>query len=154
MNTTKDAKRDAVEYARAQMYFGEGAGNRRKLITATVAAKMERYPAYRMVFNREIAKQDMSRHAALARKERRRRDVTHAINKNIKAAAAGQYGGVNAVVLVSAVGIYYAHKTGYDKQVAERIKSRYLKLKARFEKNRNKADAKVHDITSNWSNVR
>lgn len=148
MNISKDARRDAVEYARAQMYFGEGAGNRRKLITASVAAKMERYPAYRMVFNKEIARQDMSKHAALARKERRRKDVAHAINRNVKAAAAGRYGGVNAAVLVGAVGVYYAHQTGYDKKVAAQIRVRYLRLKARLEKSREKADAKVHDITS------
>lgn len=35
-STKRVAKRDAKEYARAQMYYGEGAGNRRKLIKATV----------------------------------------------------------------------------------------------------------------------
>ena len=32
----RKARKDAKEYARAKMYYGEGAGNRRKLIRATV----------------------------------------------------------------------------------------------------------------------
>lgn len=149
MNIKKEAAKDAVEYARADMYFGEGAGNRRKLITATVAAKMERYPSYRVYFQKYVAQQDMAKHARLARRERRRTDTLHAINKNVKAAASGQYGGVNAVVLVAMVGGWYAHQTGYDKKVAEQIKARYLKLRDRIEKNKAEANAKVTDITRN-----
>ena len=35
----KLAKKDAKEYARAKMFYGEGAGNRRKLIKNTVAQR-------------------------------------------------------------------------------------------------------------------
>lgn len=154
MNIKTEARKDAIEYARSQMYFGDGAGNRRKLITATVSAKMDRYPSYRVWFNKYIAQQDMAEHARLARRERRRTDTLHAINKNVKAAASGQYGGVNAVVLVAMVGGWYAHQTGYDKKVAEQIKARYLKLRDRLDKNRASADAKVHNITQGMSQAR
>ena len=36
------ARRDAKEYTQAKMYYGEGAGNRRKLIKATVKARRQR----------------------------------------------------------------------------------------------------------------
>lgn len=151
MNIKREAAKDAVEWARAEMYFGEGAGNRRKLISATVSAKMDRYPAYRVWFNKYVAQQDMAKHAKLARRERRRTDTLHAINKNVKAAAAGNYGGVNAVVLVAMVGGWYAHQTGYDKKVAEAARRRYWKIRTRLEKNKATADAKVHDITRNMT---
>ena len=35
----KEASKDAKEFARAKMFYGEGAGNRRKLIKATVNQK-------------------------------------------------------------------------------------------------------------------
>lgn len=151
MNIKTQAKKDAVEYARAQMYFGDGAGNRRKLISASVAANIERYPQYHVLFNRYLAQQNMAEHARLARRERRRADTLHAINKNVKAAAAGNYGGVNAAVLILAAAGYYAHQTGYDKKVAEKMKLKYRSIKTKINNKRAKADAKVHDITSGMS---
>ena len=147
MNLKDQARKDAVEFARAQMYFGEGAGNRRKLISASVAAKIERHPGYHALFNKFYAQQDMAKHAALARKERRRADTLHAINRNVKAAAAGNYGGVNAAVLVIAAGGWYAHQTGFDKKVAAKVKARYIELRQRMQQRKDQAEAKVHDIT-------
>ena len=37
--TRHKAKKDAKEFARAKMFYGEGAGNRRKLIKATVSER-------------------------------------------------------------------------------------------------------------------
>jgi hypothetical protein len=147
MNIKKEAAKDAAEWARAEMYFGEGAGTRRKLISATVGAKSERYPGYRAAFQRYVGRQDMAKHARLARRERRRTDTLHAINRNVKAAASGRYGGVNAVVLVAMVGGWYAHQTGYDRKVAEAARRQYQKTRDRIEKRKANANAKVHDIT-------
>lgn len=40
--TNREARKDASEFARAQMFYGEGAGTRRKLIRATVDAKTKK----------------------------------------------------------------------------------------------------------------
>lgn len=39
---SKEAEKDAIEFARAKMFYGEGAGNRRKLIKNSVEAKKEK----------------------------------------------------------------------------------------------------------------
>lgn len=72
--TNREAKKDAQEHARAKMFFGEGAGNRRKLIKATVEAKAKRDPSYKKAFDHHLGKQDMSTHASKARMERKRTD--------------------------------------------------------------------------------
>lgn len=73
--TSRQAKRDAVEYTRAKMFYGEGAGNRRKLINATVAAKSQKDPAYKKAFDHHVAQTDLATRAAQARSERTRKDV-------------------------------------------------------------------------------
>lgn len=44
--TRHKAKKDAKEFARAKMFYGEGAGNRRKLIKATVSER-SKDPGYK-----------------------------------------------------------------------------------------------------------
>lgn len=72
--TDRDARKDAAESARAKMFYGEGAGNRRKLIKATVDAKKKRDPGYAKAFDKHLADQDLSTHASKAKKERSRTD--------------------------------------------------------------------------------
>ena len=47
----REAKRDAKEAARAKMSYGEGAGNRRKLINESVKAKSKKDPNYKKAFD-------------------------------------------------------------------------------------------------------
>lgn len=79
--TDKLAERDAKEYARAKMYYGEGAGTRRKLIKATVDARASKDPAYKAAFDRHYANQDFSKHAEKARGERSRTDKKETTKK-------------------------------------------------------------------------
>lgn len=139
MNAQKEAVRDAYEFARAQVFYGEGAGNRRKLIKAVVAAKASRSPAYQQAFESALAVQDMAVHVQKARKERRRRDFTHAFNKNTRNAMAGRYTGVNMAVIVIGGVAYYAHHTGYDKRL-------YISVKNKVEERKQKRDAKNHKV--------
>ncbi len=149
MNVRKEAARDAEEYARAQMFYGEGAGNRRKLISTTVKAKAERNPVYAMTFTRELDRQDMAEHAQKARKERKRIDVTHAVNKNVRSAASGDYTGLNASVLIIGAAVYWAHKTGYDKVVIAAGRRKYDQIKAKIDAKRAEhSKNKVHNISS------
>ena len=70
----REARKDAEEFARAKMYFGDGAGNRRKLINRSVEAKRKKDPTYSAAFDHHLERQDASEHAAGARKERARTD--------------------------------------------------------------------------------
>lgn len=78
--TDKEASKDAYEFARAKMFYGEGAGTRRKLIKASVDAKSAKDPNYKKAFDFHFAKQNMSVHAEKARSERKHTDT----KKNVK----------------------------------------------------------------------
>lgn len=145
MSVSKEARRDAKEYARAQMFYGEGAGVRRKLIQATVEGKAVRNPAYSKAFHAELARQDMAEHAAKARKERLRKDATHAVNKNVRGLATGNYQSVSSGLLVVVAVGYFAHKTGVDKLVYDKVKETYGRLKRKYQAQ--KAVDDVYNIT-------
>lgn len=68
------AKSDAKEYAEAKMFYGEGAGNRRKLINATVKQRSKQ-AAYKEEFERQLAQQDMAKAASKGKTERKVRDT-------------------------------------------------------------------------------
>lgn len=72
--TNREAKKDAEEFAQAKMFYGKGAGTRRKLIKNTVEAKKKRDSAYGKAFEKHLAEQDMAKRAAKARTERKRTD--------------------------------------------------------------------------------
>lgn len=72
--TDREARKDAEEHARAKLFFGEGAGTRRKLSKATVQAKKAKDPDYAKAFDHHLSKQDLSKHASGARTERKRTD--------------------------------------------------------------------------------
>lgn len=74
------AKKDAKEYARAKMFYGEGAGNRRKLIRSTVNQRSKE-EVYKKAFDEALAKQDMASHATKARHERSRKDLRNKTGK-------------------------------------------------------------------------
>jgi hypothetical protein len=109
--TNREAKKDAKEHARAKMFYGEGAGNRRKLIKATVEAKSKRDPAYKKAFDHHIQNQDMSTHASKARTERKRTDRKKGAKQTGGAIArqlTGEMGTKAAIVALVAGGAAYA----------------------------------------------
>jgi hypothetical protein len=130
MNAQREAMKDAFETARAQMFYGEGAGTRRKLIASSVASKMAKNPAYAVFYKRALEMQDMAQHAVAARKERRRRDVMRAFNRNTYAVIAGKYTGVNAAVLVCVGTMFYLHKSGRDKRIVDSVRARYARYQS------------------------
>lgn len=132
MNVQKEARRDAKEYARAQMFYGEGAGTRRKLIFATVESKMDKDPQYAAAFNKELDRQDMAEHATKARHERERTDRKEAIKKNTKAVMTGNYQNAQAGVLILIVLGYVAHQTGLDQKVIAKSKQYYWRAKVKY----------------------
>ena len=72
--TDREARKDAQESARAKMFYGDGAGTRRKLINKSVEAKKARDSDYAKAFDRHISTQDLSKHASKAKSERKRTD--------------------------------------------------------------------------------
>lgn len=147
MSTTKDARNDAREYARAKMYYGEGAGNRRKLIEASVESKAARDPAYARAFRQELERQDMAEHASKARHERRRKDTTSAITSNTKALVSGNYQNVQSTALILVVAAYAAHQTGLDQKVYQKSKEIAADIKARWRRRRHFKLVVVDDTT-------
>lgn len=147
MSTASQARRDAREVARAQMFYGEGAGNRRKLIAASVQAKIDRDPAYGRAFRQAIAREDMAEHASEARKERRRLDRNDAISRNTRAVMTGNKQSMQTSVLVATTIAYFAHQTGLDKKVYEKGRALYHEARARY-RGRRRTQAVIYNITN------
>lgn len=109
--TNHQAHKDAKEFARAKMFYGEGAGTRRKLINAKVEANKKRDPAYAKAFDHHLARQDMGQHASKARSERGRKNAANTTKKTGGAIArglTGQMGTAAAVVALAGMGVAYS----------------------------------------------
>ena len=128
------ARKDANEFASAKMYYGKGAGTRRKLIKARVETRSAD-ARYKEAFEANLQKQNMASRASQAKVRRKATDVTEStvktgrgviniLNGNSMAASAA------AVAVVAGAG--YAKKLGLDTVVAEAGKKAYSKAKTEF----------------------
>jgi len=131
-STNREARKDAKEFARAKMFYGEGAGTRRKLIKAKVEGKAKKDPNYKKAFDQHLNNQDMSRHAEKARGERKRKNVKKSAGKGIRGTrhilnGNSQYASAATAIVVG--GALYAHKTGIDKTIVNAGKKAYAKAK-------------------------
>lgn len=108
------ARKDAKEYARAKVFYGEGAGNRRKLINARVKER-SKDPDYKKEFDDALSKQNMDKNVSRAKRERVARDAVNvAIGRPERVGAA----------MAAGVAVYgLARKTGVDKVVAKMAKT-------------------------------
>lgn len=116
--TNREAKKDATETARAKMYYGEGAGIRRRHISNAVKSK-QRDPGYAKAYEHHLNNQDLSKAGAKARDQRKSKDRKDAIVKTTKGVkhvldGNSHYANIAAVTIVA--GATYAHKTGMDKK--------------------------------------
>lgn len=107
--TSREAKKDANEFAKAKMFFGEGAGTRRKLIKATVESKSAKDPTYKKAFDHHLGNQDLGKRASQARGERKRKDTTKAVGKTARGVKNLALG-TGAPVAISALVVYGAWK--------------------------------------------
>ena len=118
------AKKDANEYAKAKMFYGEGAGTRRKLIKAKVAER-SKDPNYKSEFDRNVANQDYAKRSDQARRERTRKDVvagTAKTARGVKNTLLGNPQYASVAGLSIAMAAKYAHSKGYDKLVLQKSK--------------------------------
>ena len=129
--TSREAKKDAQEYARAKMFYGEGAGTRRKLINKSVEAKAKRDPSYKKAFDFHLERQDMSKHASKARSERSRKDKVNYVGKTARGLKSMFMGPFAPTLTVLAItyGVNEARKRGYDKKVAQWGQQAYNNIK-------------------------
>lgn len=116
-NTSREAAKDAKEFTRAKLFYGEGAGTRRKLIKATVEGKRKKDPSYGKAFDHHLANQDLDKHASKAQSERKRKDVRNSTAKTARGISHllrgnAQYASAAAAMLFG--GAMYAHKKGID----------------------------------------
>jgi hypothetical protein len=123
-STRRAAAKDAKEHAEAKMYFGEGAGVRRRLIKAQVEQR-SKDPVYKAEFEKQLANQDMAKAGAKARGKRKRTDAVNNTKKTAKGIhhilnGNSQYANAAAAILVG--GALYAHKTGIDKMILDKGK--------------------------------
>lgn len=126
----RQASKDAKEFARAKMYYGEGAGTRRKLINATVNERSKN-PDYKKAFDEEFSKQDMSKHASKAKKERRKNDTVKSAKntgRGVVNIITGHPERLGAGMFTAYAAYNVAHRYGVDKTVAKMAKTTASKV--------------------------
>lgn len=107
--TSREARKDANEFAKAKMFYGEGAGTRRKLIKAKVEAKAAKDPSYKKAFDHHLSNQDMGKRASQARGERARKDTAKTTAKTARGVK-NLILGTGAPVTLGALAVYGAYK--------------------------------------------
>ena len=134
--TNREARKDAREWTKAKMFYGEGAGNRRKLINNTVAAKSKRDPAYKKAFDAHVESTNMAKRASQARGERKRKDVrstTARTARGFRHTLMGNPQYATATAALLAGGYMYAKKNGIDKIVVNNAKVKYSQAKQAYQ---------------------
>jgi hypothetical protein len=117
----KMAEKDAERWAAAEMFYGEGAGTRRKLLNAEILTKSQD-TLYAKTLHEAYEKLDMNKFAEMAIKERKALDRAAKASQNMRALKNGNYQNLTTGVAV-VVGLgYAAHVTGYDKVIIAEAK--------------------------------
>ena len=117
------AKKDAKEYARAKMFYGEGAGNRRKLIKAKVEER-SKDPFYKQEFDKALKKQDMAKHADAAKRERARKTAASTTAKTARGLINSATGNIGKASAAAAALYTIGHYTGINKQISQFAQAR------------------------------
>lgn len=114
--TSKEASKDAHEFARAKLFYGEGAGTRRKLIKATVEAKKKQDSNYAKAFDHHLSNQNLGQHAEKARSERQRKDAKAKVGKTARGVHRQFVGPFGPTLAVTALvgGYGYVRAKGLD----------------------------------------
>ena len=113
-STNRAAKKDAKEFTRAKMYYGEGAGNRRKLIKAKVNQR-SKDPSYKKAFDHHVANTDWEKRGKEARSKRARANAVKSTGKAARGAknvALGNYRNVGVGILATAAAFKGAQALG------------------------------------------
>ena len=115
--TQRLVKKDAKRYADAKMFYGQGAGTRRKLLKAELDKKKRTIPGYEKLFDNAIKNVDYAKSANKAKVERTYKDTTYRARVTIK-----QFLGVTGSLTVAAASaLYLANKDTVDNFVRDRF---------------------------------
>jgi hypothetical protein len=124
----KMASKDAERYLAAEMFYGEGAGVRRRHMDAEVFQK-QTDPLYYDAFMKAYESLDLDKFAKAAIKERAKIDRLAKAGKNMRALKSGNINGLSTGIFVVVGVAYVAHQTGYDKKVEAEMKKQWAILK-------------------------
>ena len=124
MNIRKQAIRDAREMAEAYMAYGEGAGTRRKLISATVETKANTIPAYAEAYAEAYLNTDWAKLAKQAKYNDRNRRINRYVGKNARAIVNGRPENISLGVYAGAATLYFLYGTEKGAQVRRTINAR------------------------------
>lgn len=116
----REAHKDAKEHVQAKLYYGQGAGTRRKLIKAKIEGKSAKNSDYAKAVKFHIDDQDVekqlgkikgqhARATAKATTAKTSRGIINTIRGNPQAAGASVAAATGAVIFI--------HKTGIDRKV-------------------------------------
>ena len=124
--TRKQAKKDAHETALAKMYYGEGAGVRRRNINAVVRQR-SKDPTYKKAFDEEYAKQDMGKARSTAERQRKHTDRTEPVKTGISRGvkkgirAGGKAVGLAVTTAAGVAASYYAQHPNEAKAMVRHL---------------------------------
>lgn len=125
----KMAAKDAAEFGFAQMFFGEGAGTRRKLIEAVINERVNTIPGYEEALNAAYSQVSQVEMAEKALAHRKNLDRMNKAGKNLRAFRSGNFHNLtNGVAVVVGVA-YLAHATGLDKEIKAEGEKLYRKVR-------------------------
>ena len=122
------AQRDANETAKAKMFYGEGAGTRRKLIKAQVESR-SKDEKYKAAFDHYFAQQDLGKRAVRAKGERRRKDIANTTTKTGRGLINFVNGNPQAASALAVSIVVFAHRAGVDKMLVSAGKTAYSTVK-------------------------
>lgn len=143
------AAKDASRSAYATMFFGEGAGTRRKLLNAEIIQKKTQIPGYAEAFEKAYAKQDMGAHAVKAAAERRRIDRNAYFKRNTRGLITGNRATLTTGVAIATSAWVFAHQTGLDVPIKAEVKKQYGKAKDWVRKQRDKRHTRKFNLYTN-----
>lgn len=125
-STNRLAAKDAKRHTDAKMFYGKGAGTRRKLLKAEIDRKHEKVPGYSQAFNSHLGNQNLAKSAKKATRERKARDIQYRTRVTTK-----QVLGVTGPLTVAAAMAYSQNKPVVDaaiKRHGARLISEAVKL--------------------------
>lgn len=138
-NVSKIAEQDAYDFALAEMFFGEGAAIRRKLIRSAVKHKDDTIPGYRELFDQAFSQLNQVEIAEKALAERKKIDAAAKAAKNLRAIKTGNLGGLTNGLFLAVVVGYGAHALGLDELAKDEAEKLYKKAKTEIKFRRMRA---------------
>lgn len=115
--TARMVDKDVKRYADAKMFYGKGAGTRRKLLKAELDKKKKDIPGYEKLFNEKVQNADYAKSASKAKIERTAKDTTYRVRVTVK-----QVLGVTGPLTVSAgLYLYSKNKDKVDRFVSDQL---------------------------------